>query len=182
MNITLTGGELLGWFKFDEVYGFSQNIDSAVYAFGVFEKVPSSEQLPINLKSVLYIGQTGGQEKVFDKKNRDSDRCYLRSSFHARMKDHVTKGKVKLIRENMGVSDTLCVCIIVPKKYMDETSIKNWLLASESELINCYSSIFKQPPMYNYAHHSNRTQINENSVSQKKILEMKQRSIGNFCV
>jgi len=53
MNTTLVGGELLGWFKFDDVYGFSNNIESAVYAFGVFPKVPSKTELPINLSKVF---------------------------------------------------------------------------------------------------------------------------------
>ena len=90
MNTTLVGGELLGWFKFDDVYGFSNNIESAVYAFGVFPKVPSKTELPINLKEVYYIGQTGGQEKTFDKKDRDTGRGNLITPFHKRMKDHAS--------------------------------------------------------------------------------------------
>ena len=180
MNTTLVGGELLGWFKFDDVYRFSNNIESAVYAFGVFPKVPSKTELPINLKEVYYIGQTGGQEKTFDKKDRDTGRGYLITPFHKRMKDHASKDKVKLIRETMNVSDVLCVCIITPKKYMDTTTLKQWLLASESEMISCYGLLFGNAPLYNFAHQSNRTSIKEDSYSQKKVRQLKQTSLDNF--
>jgi len=179
MNTTLLGGKLLGWFKCDDVYGFSNNIESAVYAFGVFSKVPSETELPINLKEVCYIGQTGGQEKTFDKKDKNTGRGYLITSFHKRMKDHAAKDKIKLIKENMSASDVLCVCIITPKEYMDTTTLKQWLLASESELISCYGLIFGNAPQYNFAHQSNRTSIKENSYSQKAVKELKQTNLFN---
>jgi len=180
MNTTLVGGELLGWFKFDEVYRFSKNIESAVYAFGVFSKVPSKNELPINLKEVCYIGQTGGQEKTFDRKDKNTGRGYLITPFHKRMKDHKSKDKVKLIEETIKSSEVLCVWIVVPKKYVDNTTLKQWLLASESELISCYGLLFGNAPLYNFAHQSNRTSIKKDSYSQSKIKQLKQTNVENF--
>jgi hypothetical protein len=180
MNTTLLGGELLGWFKFEDVYKFSNNIESAVYAFGVFPEVPSKNELPISLKEVCYIGQTGGQEKTFDKKDKNTGRGYLTTPFHKRMKDHKSKDKVKLIQETMKYSEVLCVWIAVPKKYMDNSTLKQWLLASESELISNYGLLFGNAPLYNFAHQSNRTSIKENSYSQSKIKQLKQTNVENF--
>jgi hypothetical protein len=180
MNTTLTGGDLLGWFKFDKVYDFSKNIDAGVYAFGVFPEVPDKTQLPISLPGVLYIGQSGGQEKTFDKKDKNSGRGYLVTSFHKRMKTHVAKDKIKLIRENMNPDHVLCVYIITPKKYMDEKTLKSWLLSSESELIGNYSLIFGDAPKYNFAHQTNKSLTKENSYSQLKVEQIKQNSIEKF--
>jgi hypothetical protein len=180
MNITLFGGDLLGWYKFDDVYDFSNNIDSAVYAFGVFSKVPSKTELPISLKEVVYIGQSGGQEKTFDRKNKINGKGLLQTPFHRRMKEHSSIGKIKLIKENMNSSGVLCVYIIKPKNNMDSNQVKQWLFASESELISCYGLIFGDVPIYNYAHQSNRTSIKEDSYSQQQIRKIKETCLDNF--
>ena len=49
MNI-LTGGNLLGWHKFDDIYKFTNNLNAAVYSFAIFKKVPEKHELPFTLK------------------------------------------------------------------------------------------------------------------------------------
>lgn len=180
MISALTGGDLLGWFKFDDIYKFSNKIDSAVYAFGVFPEVPNKFQLPINMKNVVYIGQTGGSESTFDKKDKETGRGYLITSFHKRMKSHAAADKVKLIRENMDTSGVLCVCVITPKKYMEIKNLKRWLLHTESELVDCYGYIFGESPKYNFAHQSNRVSVDEESFSQKMVKQINENSLFKF--
>jgi len=182
MNTTLTGGDLLGWFDIKDIYNFSNNIDSAVYAFGVFDKVPDKTLLPIVLEDVLYIGQTGGTESIFDRKNKSTGKGLLQTSFHKRMKDHICREKIKLIREDYtDTRKVVCVYIITPKKHMDTTSLKPWLLMSESEIINNYTLVFNKSPRYNYAHFSNRSNIDPNSYSQKRVREIKECSLEKYC-
>lgn len=180
MNTTLTGGDLLGWFKFDDIYNYSNNIDSAVYAFGVFDKVPNKYSLPICQEEVLYIGQTGGKEKTFDKKDKETGRGRLETTFHSRMLQHASRDKIKQIRENMNNSKVLCVYLITPKKWMEITQIKQWLLASESEMIGCYGQIFGDAPLHNLQHRSDNTTVDEASFSQLMVKEIKERSLDKF--
>ena len=93
----LSGGDLLGWFNFDDIFKFTNNIDSAIYCFGIFEKVPKKHELPYTLKEVLYVGQTGGQEKTWDRKDKNTNRGRLQTTLHTRMKSH-SSDKIKTIR------------------------------------------------------------------------------------
>ena len=180
MNVTLSNGVLLGWHTYDDALRYSNNLQSAVYAFGIFDKVPDEKQLPINRSEVVYIGQSGGQESTFDRKDQMTGRGRLETSFHRRLKAHKTKGKIKTIYENIEKDKILCVCIITPKKYLPLEEHKSWLLAAESELILCYRYIFGEVPIHNLQHSCIKNKVNENSYSQKMVKIIQEKSLNKF--
>jgi hypothetical protein len=175
----LSGGDLLGWFNFDDIFKFTNNIDSAIYCFGVFEKVPQRHELPFTLKKVFYVGQTGGQEKTWDRKDKDTGRGRLQTTLHARMKSH-SSDKIKTIKKSLKANEIVCVYIITPKKFMEDTMIKTWLLQSESEIITNYSYMHGDVPEYNKAHKSKSSNKNPNSVSQIETRKIMENSLVRF--
>jgi hypothetical protein len=175
----LSGGNLLGWFNFEDIFKFANNIDSAIYCFGVFEKVPKKHELPFTLKEVLYVGQTGGQEKTWDRKDKNTGRGMLQTTFKCRMKNH-SSNKIKNIKKGLKPNELVCVYIITPKKFMEETMIKTWLLQSESEMITNYSYIHGDVPEHNKAHKSKSSNKNSNSVSQIETRKIMENSLVRF--
>lgn len=178
MNI-LTGGDLLGWFKFDDVFAFSNNIDSGVYFFGVFKKVPEKHELPFTLKEVFYVGQSGGQERTFDRKDKDTGRGRWQTTFHVRMKSH-SHGMIKSKHKTLGVDEMICVYIVTPKKFMEENFIKTWLLDTESQMISYYSYMHNVVPQLNLAHRSNQSNTKPDSISQKETKRILESSLEKF--
>lgn len=177
---TLGNCKVLGWYRWEDVYKFSNNISSAVYAFGIFNRLPKEKRLPIDMPNVVYFGETGGQEKIFDKKH-ENGKGRLETSFHRRMKEHVCRDKIKLIREEMLTAENFIgIWIAIPKNHMESNFVKTWLKASESELISCYSCIHGSPPRYNEAHKTNNTKINAESFSQTKVKEINRASLENY--
>ena len=178
MNI-LSSGDLLGWFPFDDIFKFTNNIDSAIYCFGVFEKVPQRHELPFTLKKVVYVGQTGGQERTWDRKDKDTGRGRSQTTLHVRMKSH-SSDKIKKIKKHIGPNELVCVYLITPKKFMEETMIKTWLLQSESEMITNYSYMHGDVPEYNKAHKSKSSNKNPNSISQIETRKIMENSLVRF--
>jgi hypothetical protein len=179
--LCLTGSEFLGWFKFDNVYDFSNNINSSVYSFAVVEKVPSNNLLPFNIKETFYIGESGGQDPTWDQKNKDSGRGRTETSFHKRMKNHSTiliKNVTSMIYSNQFVA----IAIFVPKDTSNMDYCKAWQKSVESELICYYSLMFGCSPEFNLAHKSTTTKkrLNPNSISQQVITNLKQQSLEKF--
>ena len=146
---------------------------------GIFEKVPKKHELPYTLKEVLYVGQTGGQEKTWDRKDKDTGRGKLQTTLHNRMKSH-SSDKVKTIRKGLKTNEIVCVYIITPKKFMEDTMIKTWLLQSESEIITNYSYMHGDVPEYNKAHKSKSSNKNPNSVSQIETRKIMENSLVRF--
>jgi hypothetical protein len=176
--LCLSGGNFLGWFKFDKVYDFSNNINSAVYSFAVVEEVPSNNLLPFNIEETFYIGESGGQDPTWDRKNKDSGRGRIQTSFHMRMKAH----SVMLVRDITSMISSnqfVAIAIFVPKDTSNMDYCKAWQKSVESELICYYSLMFGSSPEFNLAHKSNATKkrLNPNSISQKVITELKQQSL-----
>ena len=177
----LTGGEFLGWFKFDEVYKYTKNINSAVYAFAICEKVPPKNLLPFNVEEVFYIGESGGQDPIWDQKDKKSGRGYLQTSVHSRMKQHAI-ALLKEVNKQLNLNQFIVVSLFVPKYLNNHQSNKQWQKATESELIWYYSLMFGESPKYNLAHQSetSKKRIKENSISQKKVKEIKEKSLDKF--
>ena len=67
-----------------------------------------------------------------------------------------------------------------PKKFMEETMIKTWLLQSESEMITNYSYMHGDVPEYNKAHKSKSSNKNPNSVSQIETRKIIENSLVRF--
>jgi hypothetical protein len=178
MNI-LTSGDLLGWFKFDDVFAFSNNIDSAVYSFGIFKKVPEKHELPFTLKEVFYVGQSGGQEKTFDRKDKDTGRGRWQTTFHLRMKSHSYE-MIKSKQKTLDADEIICVYIVTPKRFMEENFIKTWLLDTESQLISFYSYMHNIVPQMNLAHKSRESNKKLDSISQKETKRILESSLEKF--
>jgi hypothetical protein len=179
--LCLSGGKFLGWFKFDNIYDFSNNINSAVYSFAVVEEVPSNKLLPFNIEETFYIGESGGQDPTWDRKNKDSGYGRLQTSFHIRMKSHSTilvKEVTSMIASNQFVS----IAIFVPKDTSNMDYCKAWQKSVESELICYYSLMFGRSPEFNLAHKStaSKKRINPNSISQKVVNKFKEQSLMKF--
>ena len=177
----LSGGNFLGWFKFDKVYDFSNNINSAVYSFAVVEEVPSNKLLPFNIEETFYIGESGGQDPTWDRKNKDSGYGRLQTSFHTRMKSHSTM-LVKEVTNMIPSNQFVCIAIFVPKDTSNMDYCKAWQKSVESELICYYSLMFGRSPEFNLAHKStaSKKRINPNSISQKVVNEFKEQSLMKF--
>ena len=179
--LCLSGGKFLGWFKFDNIYDFSNNINSAVYSFAVVEEVPSNKLLPFNIEETFYIGESGGQDPTWDRKNKDSGCGRLQTSFHTRMKSHsmaLVRNVTNMIPSNQFVS----IAIFVPKDTSNMDYCKAWQKSVESELICYYSLMFGRSPEFNLAHKStaSKKRINPNSISQKVVNEFKEQSLMKF--
>jgi hypothetical protein len=177
----LTGGQFLGWFKFDEIYNYTKNINSAVYSFAICKKVPTNNLLPFNLKEVFYIGESGGQDPIWDQKDKKSGRGYLQTSVHNRMKQH-SVSLLKEVNKDLDSDQLIVVSLFVPKYLNNQQSNKQWQKATEAELIWYYSLMFGQAPKYNLAHQSetSKKRIKENSISQKKIKEINEKKLDKF--
>ena len=179
--LCLSGGKFLGWFRFDNIYDFSNNINSAVYSFAVVDKVPSNNLLPFNIEETFYIGESGGQGPIWDRKDKDSGRGRLQSSFHSRMKSHSTM-LVKEGTNTISYNQFVAIAICVPKDSSNMDYCKAWQKSVESELICYYSLMFGRSPEFNLAHKSTaaKKRINPNSISQKVVNEFKEQSLMKF--
>jgi hypothetical protein len=178
MNI-LTGGNLLGWHKFDDIYKFTNNLNAAVYSFAIFKKVPEKHELPFTLKEVFYVGQTGGQENIFDRKNKDTGKGQWLTPVHKRMKDHAYD-TLKFVRKGLDSDEHLCVYFVTPKDYMEDSFVKTWLLHTESEMISFYSYMHGDVPALNKAHKSRNSNVNPDSISQKETKKILESSLLKF--
>ncbi len=176
--LCLTGGNFLGWFKFDNIYNFSNNIHSAVYSFAVVEEVPSNNLLPFNIKETFYIGESGGQESIWDRKDKDSGRGRLQTSFHSRMKSH-SISLIRNVNDKISFNKFVAIAIFVPKDTSNMDYCKAWQKSVESELICYYSLMFGHSPEFNLAHKSaaSKKRINPNSISHKVVTELKEQSL-----
>jgi hypothetical protein len=178
--ICLSTGEFLGWFKFDNVYGFSNNLHSAVYAFAKVKEVPSNNLLPFNLPETFYIGESGGQESTWDQKDKHKGRGRLETSFHKRCKQHQSN-LLKSVRETFAYDEFVAMAIFVPNETIRDIPdrCKQWQKSAESELIYYYSLMFGDTVEYNLAHKggSNVKKLKSDSISQKKILEINETSL-----
>jgi hypothetical protein len=178
--ICLTGGHFLGWRKFDNVYDISNNIDSAVYSFARVKEVPQNNLLPFNLKETFYIGESGGQESTWDQKDKNTGRGRLETSFHKRCKQHQSN-LLKRVRETFEYDEFVAVAIFVPNDTIKGIphACKQWQKSAESELILYYSLMFGNTTEYNLAHMGgfNNKKVKSDSISHKKILEMKEMNL-----
>jgi hypothetical protein len=177
----LSGGKFLGWFKFEDVYNFSNNIASAVYSFAICKKVPENNLLPFNIKEVFYIGESGGQDPTWDQKDKKTGRGYLQSSFHKRMKQHARE-LIKEVKENIDSDEIVVVGVFVPKNIESEVLAKQWQKSVESELIHYFALMHGESPKYNLAHQSetSRKKTKPDSISQKKVQEAKTTDLSKF--
>lgn len=182
--LCLSSGKFLGWNKIEEVYKFSNNLDSVVYAIAVTKKVPGNNLLPFNIVGTKYIGESGGQQSTWDQKDKKTGRGRLQTSFHNRMKSHFGN-LFKKISENLALDEIIVIGIFIPRFVVNEDSSKQWQKSVESELIYLYGLMFGSAPQYNLAHQSKISKISKNkikmdSISQKKVREITDTSLSKF--
>jgi len=190
------------WMKFEDYPKLSNNIESAVYAFAMCDKVPDEKTFPCFIENTIYVGQSGGLSNNYtmDRKNKDVEKYRYQTVFHQRMKKHSTEfnktpesesqeRKYKLFYEQYGYGEQiyrgdltgkfLCLCILIPPKHLTEDIIKTWLLMVESEIIYLYHKHYDNQPLMNLAHKSSASvgMLNKNSLSQKEINRVKKQNI-----
>lgn len=178
-------GKLLPWVKFDDVYNFSNNIESAVYAFGLFDVVPKPTQWPFFTEEVFYIGMSGGLETNYtvDLKDSNTNRHYKQTVLHKRLKHHgsVTL-KNKFVLDGVDSGKIVCVTLIVPGNDVSKSICRNWLSMVESEQLLCYNEIYGKLPLLNKAESSSVSinRIDEESFSQSQVQRLKSIDIERF--
>lgn len=189
------------WYKFSDILKHTRNIEGAVYAFAVCDKVPDDYTLPQDIENTVYIGQSGGSEENtnFDQKDKNTGRGRFESTFHRRMKSHRTGfngwentdnlANYKLFHETYGYGDEifkgtldgnfLCVCLLTIPKNIEAFNTKAWLFMVESCMIYEYQTKFKKPVLMNFAHRidNNNKRKNENSISQQRVREIRKQNL-----
>lgn len=172
------------WIHDDVIYKVSNNITSAVYAFGLFDKEPDEHLWPFFAKEVYYIGMSGGQIEPYtvDKKSEKTYR--MQTAPHLRMKDHKSKpdGKIKhpWVQEQIACGKQLYVSFIFPPENIAPELIRNWLSTVESEQILVYQQIFGKTPLLNLAERSDVDNTDPDSFSQQTLKLIKENSLDRF--
>jgi hypothetical protein len=176
--LCLTGGDFLGWFKFDDIFKISNTLKSVVYAFAIVDRVPDRCILPFNVKSTFYVGESGVKDLCWDQKNKINKKGRFETSVHKRMKDH-SYNLIKTVKEHVENDEFVCVALFVPKENVSDDYSKHWQKNAESELIYYYGLMFNQTPEYNKAHKNSNFQKN-NSISRMKVEQLKNSNLDKF--
>ena len=177
-------GQKTDWIPIEEIYKFTQNFTSVVYAFASCDNKPKKTDWPFMLEEVFYIGMTGGmkQNHVYDLKNRKKNKGRAETIVHKRMKDHHSKkdGKIKhdWTQNQIKLGKKIFFCFISPPENLKKEYSRNWLSMVESENILNYQQIYGNIPSLNFAERYDNHKVSIDSVSQKYISSLK--TLDNF--
>ena len=189
----------LHWIKKDNVYNYTRNIPSAVYAFAWLENQPSDKHWPFMIEELFYTGMAGGltDDYIADRKEKHREPM-LSTAVHQRLKTHLSRfnnpngnfGSEKkkydlyhsLYPQIQTCNKTLWCALMIPKEHVSREGMRNTLSMIESEQIYLHQKMFGKLPILNLAERDSvsDSKKNENSISQQKIRAIKQQDLTQF--
>jgi hypothetical protein len=191
--------EVTAWCKMSEIITL-KNIPFGMYAFtGPEDRTPSRNIWPHEHMGVVYFGIAGKSydDAYYDRKVKESDTYHKSGLLYQRLRHHRTElgREPKLFAktsshtkffEEFGFAENhlskINVCVLTPKKKLDNINVRSWLYAIESASIYQYSENFGYQPLMQIAHSADCSAalIDENTLNQKKIREVRNNNLQEF--
>jgi hypothetical protein len=189
----------LFWTTKDDLYNYTNNITSVVYAFCWRDLKPTNTQWPFMIEESFYFGMAGGLKEDYIGDRKQPGRTpMLSTSVHQRFKQHMPKfdnpkgnfGSEKrkyeryhfLYPQMLTCDKTLYVALLTPKEHIQKVGMRNLLSLVESEQIYQYQKMFGKLPALNLAEadDSSDSRKKENSISQNFIKEIKKQDLTQW--
>jgi hypothetical protein len=189
----------LFWTTKEDLYNYTNNLTSVVYAFCWRDSKPTDNQWPFMVEESFYFGMAGGLKEDYIGDRKSANRTpMLSTAVHQRFKQHMPKfdnpkgnfGSEKrkyelyhsLYPQMLTCDKTFYVALLTPKKHIQKTGMRNLLSLVESEQIYQYQKMFGKLPALNLAEADDfsDSRKNENSISQSFIKGLKKQDLTQW--
>lgn len=191
--------EVVSWCRMSDIVTL-KNIPFGVYAFTKpEERLPSTNIWPHEHMGIVYFGIAGKSydDVYFDRKNKEDDTFHMSGQVYQRLRQHRSElgRSPKLFQKTTSYTrffeaygynennlDQINVCVMTPKKRIEELRVRSWVTMIESLSIYLYSLNFGYEPLMQVAHSvsASASKINEESHNQRKIRELRENSLVGF--
>ena len=192
--------EVVGWVRMSQV-GMLKNVPFGLYAISAPENtIPSKKIWPHEYENTCYFGIAGSSYDgaFYDRKSIEHERYWITTPLQKRLNEH----RSQLIRSNLlteressyikfyekygygtDVIERTNVCVMTPKRRIEDKRVRSWLQMAESLLIWQYAENFGKEPFMNIAHTQEMSYSslnNSESLNQIKKKSIEENSILRF--